>query len=64
MDQPVCLCCAEPRVWGTLLLSWTGPKAEGKAMDEDPENVIPVLSLLLISYMMGGKSLTLSANWR
>lgn len=47
--------CAEPCVWDALLLSWTGPKAEGRALDEDPENVIPVLSLLLISHVMGGK---------
>lgn len=47
--------CAEPCVWDALLLSRTGPKAEGRVLDEDPENVIPVLSLLLISHVMRGK---------
>lgn len=41
--------CADPCVWDALLLSRTGPKAEGRVLDEDPENVDSVLSLLSVT---------------
>ena len=55
--------CAELPAWDALLCSWTCPKTARGALGEDTENVIPVLSLLLISHMTEGKSLTLSKPW-
>lgn len=54
---------AVPPALDALLLFLTCPDAARTVLDRETENSIPVLPVLLISQMIGGKSLTLSKTW-